>query len=136
MMSLSSSGDVKRTPPWAGSWVIVALGASDLALVGLHHVTDEPAGLLGVADPERADPLLDQRAQRALVHASGQVALTELDLEAQLGDLGGRALAPGLLVLGHGLLELLAVGADDVEDEGVVHRAGEALGRPPLGDLR
>src|SRR5439155_63906 len=74
--------------------------------------------------------------QCVLVDAPGQVAFTELDLVPELSDLGSRPLAAELLVLGDRFLELLAVGADDVEDDSVVHRAGEPLGRPPLGDLR
>src|SRR6266542_3764887 len=107
------------------------IGGLGLALVGLHDVADQSSGLLGIRDAERREPLLDERAERVLVHASGQVALAELELEAELRGLGGAALAD-LVVLGDGLLQLLAVGADDVEHQGIVHGPGEALGRAAL----
>src|SRR3990172_551721 len=94
----------------------------DLALVGLHDVADEAAALLGVGEAGGGKPLLDERAHGHLVHALRQVALAELLLEAELGGLRGPAFAH-LVVLRDGLLELLAVGADDVEDEGVVDLA-------------
>src|SRR5262249_23184682 len=59
----------------------------------------------------------------------------ELDLEAELGGLGGSAVAE-LLELDQRLLELLPVRPDDLADEGVVHLAGEALRGPPLGEPR
>ncbi len=43
--------------------------------------------------------------------------------------------SPDLLVLGDRLLQLLAIRADDIEDERVVHRAGEPLGGAPLLQL-
>src|SRR5262249_21114760 len=124
------------SPPAQLAGRALAVGGIALALVGLHHVADEPAGLLAVADPERGDPFLHQRPQRALIDGPGQVAFAELDLEPQLCDLGGGPLATDLLVLGNRLLKLLAVGADHVEDNGVVYGPDAALGRPPLGDLR
>src|SRR5215831_8346766 len=111
------------------------LAGVHLALVGLHDVADEPAGLLRVGEAEGAAPLLDQGPQRGLVHALRQVPATELDLEAELGGLGGAAVAE-LLELDQRLLELLPVRPDDLANEGVVHLAGEALRRPPLGDPR
>src|SRR6266403_684838 len=111
------------------------LGRVDLALVRLHDVADQPAHLLGVGDLERVEPLADERAQRRLVHALRQVALAKLELEAQLRGVRRAALAH-LLELDQRLLKLLAVGADHVEHERVVHGAGEALGRPALADLR
>src|SRR5262249_26341516 len=109
-------------------------GRVDLALVGLSAVPDEPAHLLRVRDVERGQPLPDETPDRVGIEALGEEALAELDLEPEPGR---RGLAAGaeLLVLGQGLLELLPVGADDVEDEGVVHGAAEPLGRPPLGEL-
>src|SRR5262249_3432818 len=107
----------------------------DLPLVGFHDVADQAAHLLGVGDLERIETLAHERAQSRLVHALGQVALAELDVEAQLRGVRRAALAD-LLELGQGLLELLAVGADHVEHERVVDRAGEALGGAALADLR
>src|SRR5262249_17252026 len=107
----------------------------DLPLVGFHDVADQAAHLLGVGDLERIETLAHERAQSRLVHALGQVALAELDVEAQLRGVRRPALAD-LLELGQGLLELLAVGADHVEHERVVDRAGEALGGAARADLR
>src|SRR5262245_37431657 len=106
-----------------------------LALVRLHDVADQPAHLLGVGDLEDVEALADQRAQRRFVHALGQVALDELDLEAELRRVRGSALTH-LLELRQRLLELLAIGADDVQDESVVDGPGKALRGPPLADLR
>src|SRR5213593_3375318 len=96
---------------------------------------DSPEELLGdpfdVGGLERGEALADERAQLRLVEPLGKVALAERDLEAELRHLGGAALAR-LLELGERLLELLPIGADDVADEGVVHRAREALRRAAL----
>ena len=101
----------------------------------LHDVPHQPSHLLGVGDTERGEALTDQRAQGGLVEPLRQVTLTEFRLEADLGHLGRRAVAR-FLELGERLQELLAIGADDVEDEGVVHLAREALRRAPLHELR
>src|SRR5499427_68517 len=106
-----------------------------LSLVGLHDVAHQAPHLLDVGDPERPDALLDQRAHRRLIEPLGQVALAECDLEAKLRRLLGPAFAC-LLVLPDGLLKELAVGPDHVEDQGVVHRAREILGRSPLLETR
>src|SRR5438445_13131815 len=82
-------------------------------------VADQAAHRLGVGDLERVEALAHQRAKRCLVHALGQVAVAELDLEVELGGVGGPALAE-LLELAERLLELLAIGADDIEDQRVV----------------
>src|SRR5262249_44822641 len=107
----------------------------DLALVGLHYVAHQAPGLLDVGDAESRDPLLHERAHRRLVHGLRQVALAEFDLEAERRGLGRPALAR-LLEVADRLLELLAVGADHVEHDRVVHRAREALGGAPLLPLR
>src|SRR5262249_27712335 len=107
----------------------------DLTLVSLHDVSDEPADLLGVGDLERVQPLTNERAERGLVQALGQVAIAELELEAKLRGVRGAALAD-LLVFRERLLQLLAISADHVEHERVVDRAGESLGGAALADLR
>src|SRR2546425_1171757 len=119
------------------------IGRIDLSLVGFHDVADEAADLLGVGDAERPRTLLHEATQRGDVEAPGEEPLAELDLEPELGRLRGAALAQ-LLVLGQRLLELLAVGADHVQQERDVHLARAALGgsatRPPRlrheGDVR
>src|SRR5205814_9915838 len=98
-------------------------------------VADEPARLLRVRDAEGGEAVLHERAQRRLVEPLREIALAECDVEAELRRLLGAARAD-LLELGERLLELLAVSADDLADEGVVHRAGEALRRAPLLELR
>src|SRR5207245_2634590 len=107
------------------------VGGVDPPLVRLHDVAHEPPDLFRVGDAERAQTLPDERPHGSLVQPLRQVALAEPELEADLGDLGRRAVAR-LLEFGKRLLELLAVGADDVEDERVVDRAREALRGPPL----
>src|SRR5437764_4822282 len=106
----------------------------DEALVRLHDVADELARLLGVGDAERGHALFDERVQRGGVELLGQKALAELDLGAQLRGLLF-ALVADLLELLERLLQLLAIGGDDVADEGVVDLAGEALGGAALHDL-
>src|SRR2546427_172893 len=75
--------------------------------------------------------LMHEATQRGAVEAPGEEPLADLDLEPELGRLRGAALAQ-LLVLGQRLLELLAVGADHVQQERVVHLAREALGGAAL----
>ena len=75
--------------------------------------------LLAVGDAERGHALLDERVQRGLVEPLGQEALAERDLEAQLIGLL-LALVADLLELLERLLQLLAIGGDDVGDERVV----------------
>ncbi len=111
------------------------VGGFHLALVRLHDVAHQAAHLLGVVDPQRGDALLHQRAQRGLVHGPREIALAEFDLDAKLRRLLGTAV-PHLLVLDERLLELLAVGADHVEEQGIVDGPREALGRRALGELR
>src|SRR5262245_61396883 len=110
------------------------VGGLDLPLVALHDVAHQSADLLEVRDAERGEALGDQRAQRRVVEAAGQVLLAELDLPADLRRLLRPALAD-LVELRGGLLELLAIGPDDIEHERVVHRAREALGGAPLDEL-
>src|SRR5262245_22812461 len=107
----------------------------DLAFVALHDVADQPAELLDVRDAERGQALADERPQRVVVEPAREEPLAIRDLEAKLGGLGGPALAR-LLELDQRLLELLAVRPDDIEHERIVDRAGEALGRSPLGEPR
>src|SRR5712691_13426008 len=102
------------------------LGGLDLALVRLQDVADEAADLLGVGDAEGPHALLDERLRRSLVHALRQVAFAELLLEPEARGLFGTSLTE-LLVFRDGLLELLAVAADDLEHEGVVDLAREVL---------
>src|SRR5712664_2581738 len=132
-------GGIAKPTPAAGSLSglqqllcnLFHIGGVDMSLVGFHDVADETADLLGIGDAEAARTLLHEATQRGDVQAPGKEPLAELDLEPELGGLRGAALAQ-LLVLGQCLLELLAVGADHVQQEGVVDLAGEALGRPAL----
>src|SRR5437773_2039732 len=114
---------------------LLHIGRVDLSLVGLLVVADEAADLLGVGDAERPRTLLHEATQRGDVEAPREEPLAELDLEAELGRVRGAALAQ-LLVLGQRLLELLAVGADHVQQERVVHLAREALGGAALLEPR
>src|SRR5438094_8097353 len=107
----------------------------DLSLVGFHDIADETADLLGIGDAEAPRTLLHEATQRGDVQAPGKKPLAELDLEPELGRLRGATLAQ-LLVLGQRLLELLAVGADHVQQERVVHLAREALGGAALLEPR
>src|SRR2546428_171245 len=108
--------------------VLVARG---LGLVLGFLVAAETADLLGLGGAQRLRTLLHESAQGCSIEALRQEPLAVLDLEAELGGLRGATLAQ-LVVFGQRLLELLAVGADDVQHEGVVDLAGEALGGAAL----
>src|SRR5262249_1276266 len=82
------------------------VGRVHLPLVRLHDVAHQAADLLGVGEAERAEALLDEDAQALFIEAPRQVALAERQLEAELGGLGGAALAR-LLELRQRLLQLL-----------------------------
>src|SRR5437867_3242779 len=90
--------------------------------------TRRPTCLRSLTPSARACPC---PTLRRCVEALGEQPLAELDLEAQLRRLRRAALAE-LVVLRQRLLQLLAVGADHVQHEGVVHLACEALGGAPL----